>query len=255
MKIAIIGYGHVGKIMHKLFKDAYIYDKMLNIGKIEHINEYDVAFICVPTPATNEGKCDTSIVEEIIKKVNVKLFIIRSTVWIGFTNYAVKKYKKNIVFQPEYCGETPNHPLLNLSKRSWMSFGGVQSSIDKAIECYKTVLNSDIKLYQANANEVELAKYMENAFLATKIIFVNEMYDIAKAFDINYNIAREIWLADPRINASHTFVYENKRGYEGKCLPKDVANLKSQSHTNNVITEQLSGTIKQNKIYNNNKIK
>lgn len=67
MKIGIIGYGHVGTAMHQLFSDAVVYDKYKNIGTQEDVNQCDVAFICVPTPMSEDGSCDTSIVEEVIQ--------------------------------------------------------------------------------------------------------------------------------------------------------------------------------------------
>jgi UDP-glucose 6-dehydrogenase len=63
---------------------------------------------------------------------------------------------------------------------------------------------------------------MENAFLATKVAFVNQFYDLARAYGVNYNELREVWLADERVGRSHTMVTE-ERGYRGRCLPKDMA--------------------------------
>jgi len=82
----------------------------------------------------------------------------------------VNKYHKKIVFQPEYYGETVAHPFANLSDRSWLSFGGEQEAIDMAIEIYQSVINSNVKIYQADSDTVEMAKYMENAYLAAKVI-------------------------------------------------------------------------------------
>jgi UDP-glucose 6-dehydrogenase len=63
---------------------------------------------------------------------------------------------------------------------------------------------------------------MENAYLAMKVTFCNEFYDIATKFGVDYNEMRELWLQDPRMGRSHTFVFPDDRGYGGKCLPKDV---------------------------------
>jgi UDP-glucose 6-dehydrogenase len=68
-----------------------------------------------------------------------------------------------------------------------------------------------------------VAKYMENAFYATKVMFCNEFFDIARRFGVDYNELREVWLADPRISRDHTFVYPQDRGFGGKCLSKDTA--------------------------------
>ena len=212
MQVGIIGLGHVGTAMHNLFKEAFVYDKFKNIGTMDDINNCDAAFICVPTPMNKNGSCDTTAVDEVLSWCNCKVLIIRSTVRVGYTREMAKKLHKNIVFQPEYYGETTAHPFANLTERSWLSFGGTPEAIDLAIEAYKTVINSNVKIYQASSDEVELAKYMENAFLATKVIFINEMYDICEKLGLNYNQVREIWTADPRIGTSHTFIYKDNRG-------------------------------------------
>ena len=253
MKIGIVGYGHVGKAMHELFTNAVIYDKFLNIGTQEEINTCDVAFVCVPTPRLDNGKCDTSIVEEVVSWLNVKTIILRSTIEIGFTDYLMEKYKKEIVFQPEYYGETVAHPFRNLNERMWLSFGGNQSGIDMAIKAYQTVINSNVKIYQTDAKTAEMAKYMENAFLATKVIFCNEMHDIAEALGVNYNLAREIWVADPRIGTSHTFVYDDNRGYGGSCLPKDISSLLHQAQGVGVDASLISSVISKNNFYKTKK--
>jgi UDPglucose 6-dehydrogenase len=196
-----------------------------------------------------DGGCDTSAVEEVISWVKAKIIILRSTVRVGFTDAMREKYKKEIVFQPEYYGETTAHPFADLSNQNWLSFGGTQRGIDFAIKAYQTVINSNIRIYQADAKTVEMAKYMENAFLATKVIFCNEMHDIATALGVSYNRAREIWLADPRIGSSHTFVYEDNRGYGGSCLPKDVASILAQANETGVGVTLLKSVVEKNKSY------
>lgn len=252
MKIGIVGYGHVGMAMHGLFKNAIIYDKYKDIGTKTEINECDTVFVCVPTPQGENGGCDTSIVEEVLEWLSVPLIILRSTVYVGFTDEMIEKYKKEIVFQPEYYGETVAHPFADLTDRTWLSFGGTRKGIDLAIKTYQTVINSNVRIYQADAKSVEMAKYMENAFLATKVTFCNEMYDIACALGADYNLAREIWIADPRIGASHTFVYQDNRGYGGSCLPKDIASIAAQAKANNVDGTLLESVIRKNKILKNN---
>lgn len=63
---------------------------------------------------------------------------------------------------------------------------------------------------------------MENAFLATKVTFVNEFYEVCRAFGADWHTVREGWLLDPRIGRSHSAVFPDARGVSGKCLVKDV---------------------------------
>ena len=65
-------------------------------------------------------------------------------------------------------------------------------------------------------------KYMENSYLALKVTFVNEFYEICRTFGADWHAVREGWLLDPRVERSHTAVFINQRGFGGRCLPKDV---------------------------------
>lgn len=225
MTCGIIGLGHVGQAMHKRFPDAVLFDEPKGIGSREEINQCDVAFVCVPTPSLDDGSCDTTIVEAVLTWVHCSVVIIRSTVPVGFTKRMARKHNLNLVFQPEYYGETVAHPFANLENQSWISLGGENEAVKLATCFYQERVNSNIRFYFSDSDTVELAKYMENAFLATKVTFCNEMYDMATKMGVDYNMAREIWLADPRIGRSHTFVYPAQRGFGGSCLPKDTSAL------------------------------
>lgn len=248
MKVAIIGYGHVGKSIQKLFPDAYIYDPYLRIGKKDDLVDLDAAFICVPTPSNELGECDTTIVEGIISYLEAKVIIIRSTVIVGFTDEMNAKYHKNVIFQPEYYGETKNHPYADESKIGWVTLGGDEHSLSIAKELYKDFKG---EIHTATAKEAEMAKYMCNAFLASKVTFCNEIYDLCEKLNINYDHVRDLWLLDSRIGRSHVDVYKDNRGYGGSCFPKDVKALieltKKVGSENDLITSINSAN---NKIRN-----
>jgi UDP-glucose 6-dehydrogenase len=80
----------------------------------------------------------------------------------------------------------------------------------------------DCRFFQTDIITASLTKYMENSFFAMKVTFCNEWFDIARAYEVDYNELRELWLADPRINRNHTLVFPDNRGYGGKCYPKDT---------------------------------
>ena len=247
--VGIVGYGHVGRAMKELFLDAVVYDKYLMIGSEEDINKCNIAFICVPTPMGRDGRCDVSCVDEVLSWLNTDVIIIRSTVPVGYTREKAEKLNKRIVFQPEYYGETHNHPLANLQNRKWIVLGGVTEDISLVLKEYKKVYTAEIQIIKTDSDTAEMAKYMENAYLATKVIFCNEMYDIAHAYGIDYDELREIWLMDPRINSSHTFVYEDDRGYGGSCFPKDMYALKKIAENKNIDCGLISAVIEKNKKY------
>jgi UDPglucose 6-dehydrogenase len=103
--------------------------------------------------------------------------------------------------------------------------GGHRRDTSRVADLYKGVFNADLAIHQTDWRTAELTKYMENCFLALKVTFCNEFYEIANAFGVDYNELRELWLLDPRVGRSHTFVLPDDRGFGGKCLPKDVAAL------------------------------
>lgn len=224
--VAIVGFGAVGRGMRLLFPDAIAYDEPLGLGTREQVNRCRFAFVCVPTPSAPDGGCDTSIVEDVVSWIESDIIVIRSTVPPGTTQRLADQYGKRIVFQPEYGpGATPDHPFQDARNVGWVILGGERRSTVPVCDLYKTVLRSDLVIQQTDSTTAELAKYMENAFLAIKVAFCNEFYDVAERLDVDYNELRELWLLDPRIGRSHTWVHPRDRGFGGPCLPKDLSAL------------------------------
>jgi UDPglucose 6-dehydrogenase len=223
-KVGVVGGGVVGNAMCSLCgPETVMYDPYVSeyAGNQGAISECDVVFICVPTPMSDDGSCNTGIVEEVVSWVEAPLLIIRSTVAPGTTDRLCQKYNKRIVFQPEYLGETTAHVFGSMAEREFAVLGGTPGATAAAAEFYQNYYNSMVRFYFCDAITAEVCKYMENAFYAMKVTFVNEFHDVAKAHGVDFNVLREMWLADTRISRDHTFVYPDDRGFSGKCLPKD----------------------------------
>ncbi|MFO0972188.1 MAG: hypothetical protein U1A27_01945 [Phycisphaerae bacterium] len=224
MRAAIVGVGVVGQALHRLIPDAVTYDSQHHpASRREQVNGCDLAFVCVPTPMAPDGSCDTSIVESVVDWLQTELIVIRSTIAPGTTDRLRRQTGKRIVFQPEYLGETVAHPMASVSRREFIVLGGPTVDVSPVADFYKRFYHSELQFYFCDAVTAEVAKYMENCFYAVKVTFCNEFFDIAQAFGVDFNLLREVWLADPRISRDHTFVYPDQRGYDGKCLPKDVS--------------------------------
>jgi len=248
-RVGVVGGGVVGMAMVKLCgPETVVYDpyKPELAGNKAAINTCDVVFICVPTPMKDDGSCDTSLVEETVSWVTAPLLIIRSTVAPGTTERLVRTYNKQIVFQPEYLGETVAHPFSNVAERSFLVLGGTREAVSAAADFYKHYYNSMVYMYFADATTAEVCKYMENAFYAVKVTFVNEFYDIAEKHGVDFNILRELWLADTRISRDHTFVYPDARGFSGKCLPKDCNAIVFSCRQRGYEPKLLAATLKIN---------
>jgi UDPglucose 6-dehydrogenase len=240
--VAIVGYGAVGRGIHTLFPHAVIYDEPLGIGSREEVNRCEFAFVSVPTPQGPDGACNTSIVEEVVGWIQSDIIILRSTVEVGTTDRLRETLGKHVVFQPEYGpAETPDHPFNDLRKIRWVILGGERKDTIRAADLYKTTFNADITIQQTDSRTAELTKYMENCFLALKVTFCNEFYDIANKVGVDFNEMRELWLLDPRIGRSHTFVMPDGRGFSGKCLPKDLSAMIHTSMDLNYYPNLLMG--------------
>lgn len=222
LKIAIWGYGWVGKAQKVLFPNALVYDPNLKKGTTDLVAGADAAFVCVPTPLL-KGKLDCSIVEDVIKKCDADIITIRSTVMPGFTDRMAKKYKKRIVVQPEYLGETVNHPMTDQKSRPFIILGGNPKDTRKIIELYQTVYNANTCIRQVTAYEAEVIKLTENRAIAFKVAQCQELYDACQKAGLDYYTVRDaVYADDPRFNLWWTFVYPDKRGFNSKCIPKDV---------------------------------
>ena len=224
MTVKIYGLGWVGRSVRKLFPEAAVYDPKLGF----HQNwPCDVAFVCVPTP-WKDGQLDCSIVEEVVKNAKEPLIIIRSTVRPKTCDkLTAEAYRSNrdvgIVYQPEYLGETVNHPLFDEKSIPFVIIGGFPEHRRKVIELYQTVYNANIHIRQVTNYEAEVIKLTENRAIAFKVAQCQELYDACQLAGVDYNTIREaVYGDDPRFNLFWTFVYADKRGFNSKCIPKDV---------------------------------
>jgi nucleotide sugar dehydrogenase len=235
MKIGIVGFGILGKGFYRVFSDwVYgIYDPFnpnLPIpSSKEKVNECDLVLVCVPTPMSKDGRCDTSLVEESVDWIKSPLILIKSTIEPGTTDRLIKKTGKKICFSPEYMGESKyfTPPWLypdpeNAISHGFMVIGGEQEVCEEIIQPFVRKMGPHTKFVMLTAKEAECVKYWENIWGAMKVTFANEMYDCLKALGVTYYKTREGWAVDPRVERMHTAVFSDARGFSGKCYPKDL---------------------------------
>lgn len=243
--VGIVGYGYLGKAMARFFSRQYpvrVYDPYANPhdplppqtqwASREEINGCQVAWVCVPTPSdpSRNFACDTSAVEEVVGWLETPLIAVGSTVEVGTTDRLRQTTGKPIVFSPAYVGETtywsPHKLRDEVIEAPFFIFGGDPQDTRRAVELFLP-LAGPYKVYrQVPARTAEMAKYMENTYLALKVAFVYEMAQISQTLGVDFYEARELWLLDPRTDPGHTGVFStNQAPFAGKCLPKDLAAL------------------------------
>lgn len=227
--VGIIGLGVVGDAVRNYFERAgvstRVYDPNRGLGSTRSINEAEVVFICVPTPYLPERGFDDSALEGAMKQLDgSKTVVIKSTVLPGTTETLQARYSQHkLLFNPEFLREAfartdflrPDRQVIGYTAQSRHLAEGVLAMLPAAP--FATSIS---------ARDAEMSKYMTNAFLAVKVTFANEIFDLCEAMDVKYENVRDAVTADMRIGGSHLDVYtDGYRGYGGSCLPKDTKAL------------------------------
>ena len=197
----------------------------------EGMSEAKVVFICVGTPQDDTGAADLTAVwqvaEEIGKNLNgYKVIVTKSTVPVG-TNERVKEIIKenvsgkvnfDVASNPEFLREGTSVEDMTATDRTVIG-----SDSPKALEILKKLyvhLNSPI--VACDLRSAEIIKYASNAFLATKISFINEIALLCDRAGADVSIVAEGMGYDKRIGKAFL---KAGIGYGGSCFPKDVAAL------------------------------
>lgn len=286
--VGIVGQGFVGTAIREKFKSKYnvfTYDKhKAGDSKVYHLSETsdyecsntdivencDITFVCVPTPMFQNGKCDISIVEEVLDNLEEKckdldttiIAIIKSTVPPGTTSSLHKKYNRvSVIFSPEFLTEANAISDFNNQTRIVLGIDWIEH-VEPAMALFTSVFpKADIIVI--NSIEAEMSKYFTNLFLATKVSFFNDMYKICNRLnrsgnniqDINYDNVIEATLHDDRIGNSHYMVPgpDGDFGYGGHCFPKDMAAILHIADVEGISIPTILGAHTTNQMVRNNK--
>ena len=229
MNILICGHGFVGKA-HGLFlssnHNVSVYDPMLGYKQVTPFATADAVIISVATPEADDGSCFMNNVYDCIEKVpdNVPI-LIKSTVSLEGWRLINRAYSdKQITFSPEYLRAA--YAMDDFRNQSEIQLGGG----DTNFWCELLSNSLGIRIVVEDPELLILTKYFRNTFLATKVAFFNQMYDMALAADVNPGQLLSMVSDDPRIGNSHTYVNPEDRGFGGHCFPKDTLALLSSGN-------------------------
>jgi nucleotide sugar dehydrogenase len=229
-KIAIIGYGFVGKAVEVGFKnlsnEIRIIDPFLGYSDIHTLEDYypDFTFVCVPTPMGQDGKIDSATIMEVTKQLQnmtCGVVVIKSTVTPDLVK-EICKYKR-FVYNPEFL--TERNALNDFLNPQFHVLGGRPEFTKKVKNLYQYNSNCNpAPFYYMTAVEASLVKYGINTFLAMKVAWFNQWKDLTDSLGARYNVVSNAIGSDTRIGHSHTKVpgSDGKKGYGGSCFPKDT---------------------------------
>ena len=238
MKILIAGYGFVGKAHHELLKDNHeiiIHDPAL--GYNAEMQQADAVIVCVSTPPRADGGCYMDNVFDVIDLSPDVPILIKSTISVEGWDMLVDAFPNRMLnFSPEFLRAAS--AVEDLQNIDLMLLGG------KSCSFWKDVFKVNIEI--ADPRELILAKYARNSFLALKVAFFNQMYDLCDALDVEYSAVAHYTTIDSRIGDSHSFISE-ERGFGGHCFPKDTSALIKTGQRNNVDLSILKEAVNYNK--------
>ena len=253
MKIGIIGLGFVGSSVKNAYDKANIETINLDPGKgyncsIKDLFSTDAIFVCVPSPQDSSGKCDTSVLESVLTQLlsYPNPIISKVTAPPGTYDMLLKKYD-NLVHAPEFLvAATAKEDYLN---GKFAIVGGNFPFTEQALEIIKLGQTKIEYTKLCSIKEASLTKYTINSFLATKVVFFNQLYELAKQIDVDYSSLINSVSLDTRLGHSHFQVPgpDGLFGFGGACFPKDTSALEYYARSENVNLSLLSEAIKVNK--------
>ena len=261
-KIGIVGQGFVGTAVKeglKTFFDIETHDiaKESTCDTLHEICEKcNIIFVCLPTPMKYDGSCYVGIVEEVLEKINAlsglcKTVIVKSTIPPGTTaKWNIMFEHIDIVFNPEFLTEA--NSVNDFKNQSRIIIGGPKAAASKVRRVFVKAFPK-VKIIKTDSTYAEMVKYITNSFLAMKVSFANEMYQICNGLDIDYDKVVEYAMHDERLGYSHWSVPgpDGDLGYGGHCFPKDVKALINVAHELNVSPRMLTATdMKNNDVRN-----
>ena len=220
-KLLIIGFGVLGQAVHAGLNEYNSVD-LLDIepnGDIDY-SSYDGIIICLPTPQGPAGECDDMMVEQYHRSIRMEVpavpILIKSTISIELVE--LLEDDQEVTYNPEFLTEANSHK--QFLDQKFAIFGGHHCR-----SWYELYINSGIKIDKVRFTSMKnaaYAKYTINSFLATKVIFFNELYNMY--CDDGFDELTEIVSMDERIGNSHMMVPGPDRefGFGGMCLPKDT---------------------------------
>jgi UDPglucose 6-dehydrogenase len=198
---------------------------------VEGFKKAEVIYIAVGTPQKEDGSANLRYIEQVAKQIaqhakRDMIIVIKSTVPVG-TNHMIKKYIQDHLVSEIQIEIVSNPEFLREGSAIKDTFYGDRIVIGADSEQAAAVIEEinkpfNIPIYKTDIRSAEMIKYASNAFLATKISFINEIAVIcekvgANVDDVSYGMGLDSRIGDQFLKAGI--------GYGGSCLPKDTSAL------------------------------
>ena len=226
MKIGVIGRGFVGGAITNGFEnqghEVLVHDTKLNT-KIENVLESRLLYICVPTPSSEDGSCNTDIVESVLVELSELNYdgsvCIKSTIVPGTTQKFRQQFNNlNISFVPEFLREKTAVEDFLYNNNVLVIGSDDDETISLVKESHGVLPTHTVTM---TPTEAELTKYFSNTYKAMRVTFANAFYNLCQTMGSDYDKVRDAFLFHGVGDGHYLKVNKQYGGFGGTCLPKD----------------------------------
>ena len=239
--------------LDELIKENYKANRLFFTSNLsEAVNKSDIVFICVGTPNKKKSLLvDLKYVYQAVKDIKKvskgkKIIVTKSTVPVG-TGDQIEKILKNkkkftVISNPEFLRE--GEAIRDFKYPDRIVVGSNSSSIIKTMKSlYSPLINKGSKFFTTNRKGAELIKYAANAFLATKITYINEIANLCEKINVNVEDVSLGIGSDLRIGSRFLRAGPS---YGGSCFPKDTKGLISIGEKEKVDLSIVKSVVRSN---------
>lgn len=253
MKIGIIGVGSVGGAIAAVLREKpevelvlVDVDSQRGADHPSKLMDCDCVYICVPTPSCRNGECDYRQLQGALLLLNYYggLIISKSTAPPDVYRELHEEWP-NLIYSPEFLTEARAENDYRTTRH--IILGGSEEYLDMGERIVGVGLKNLESVHRCTIEEAALAKYAVNTFLATKVIFMNELHQLAQSTGCDWSRVRDLLTLDQRIGDSHTVVPgADGPGFAGKCFPKDAEAILSYARSIGVDLSVLRAAVEKN---------
>lgn len=226
--------------------------KLADSAGMDKFKDCDAVFVCAPTPSLPNGDCDTTVLEQVLKELlfvllNKSIPIICKSTAPPSAYERLHKLYPTIVHCPEFL--TAGNNTADYCNAGYFVLGGDKEWCNKAKDIIKTgVPLREGQFLITDIKSAALYKYMMNSYLATKVTFMNEFYQLAQTHGIEWDEFRKLTHYEHRIGESHMDVPgpDGEFGWGGACFPKDLNALINESDSIGVAQDLLKNVVRIN---------
>jgi len=229
-KILVMGVGWVGGTVARWLDSKGLeplkYDPPKGLGSDDDLAKAEIIIICLPTPYDEaKGGFDLSYVEAGVAKLpGKKTVVIKSTVLPGTTDQLRARFPQHtFLFNPEFLRQSSADSDFASPDRQIV---GAHPEDNTTAQAFLDIFPDAPFKKIVSPTEAETVKYFGNCFLAMKVVFANQLFDLCAALGVDYDAVKDCAGQDPRIGTGHLqVVHDGYRGYGGSCFPKDMRAL------------------------------